>query len=106
MCGVIGQGTLPTLWTSRIPGETGLASFAMGDVDWLQRTNNILVSYGALRPSKEFGYERNWSMIREYTYTNPARVVWELHISSRVENDGQSVGWTIFSAERLDNFLK
>lgn len=94
------------LWTSRIPGETGLASFAMGDVDWLERTNNILVSYGALRPSIEFGYERNWSMIREYTYTKPARVVWELHISSSDENDGQSVGWTIFSAERLDNFFK
>ena len=94
------------LWTSRIPGETGLASFAMGDVDWLEKTNNILVSYGALRPSEEFGYERSWSMIREYTYTNPARVVWEMHISSRDDTDGQSVGWTIFSAERLDNFIK
>ncbi|MCK5465827.1 MAG: aryl-sulfate sulfotransferase [Bacteroidales bacterium] len=93
------------LWTSRITGETGLASFAMGDVDWLEKTNNILVSYGALRPSKEFGYERSWSMIREYTYTTPARVVWEMHIASRDKNVGQSVGWTIFSAERLDNFI-
>jgi hypothetical protein len=94
------------LWTSRIPGETGLASFAMGDVDWLERTSNILVSYGALRPSKEFGHESSWSMIREYTYTNPARVVWEMQIASRNENEGQSVGWTIFSAERLNNFVK
>ena len=94
------------LWTSRIPGETGLASFAMGDVDWLERTSNILVSYGALRPSKEFGHESSWSMIREYTYTNPARVVWEMQIASRNEDEGQSVGWTIFSAERLNNFVK
>jgi len=94
------------LWTSRIPGETGLASFAMGDVDWLERTNNILVSYGALRPSKEFGHESSWSMIREYTYTNPARVVWEMQIASRNEDEGLSVGWTIFSAERLNNFVK
>jgi len=94
------------LWTSRIPGETGLASFAMGDVDWLERTNNILVSYGALRPSKEFGYESSWSMIREYTYTNPARVVWEMHIATRDEDESQNVGWTIFSAERLKKFIK
>jgi hypothetical protein len=93
------------LWTSRIPGETGIASFAMGDVDWLERTNNVLVSYGALRPSIEFGYEQSWSMIREYTYTSPARVVWEMHIASRDENDGQEVGWTIFSAERLEKLI-
>jgi len=90
------------LWTSRIPGETGLASFAMGDVDWLERTNNILVSYGALRPSNE----SSWSMIREYTYTNPARVVWEMHIATRDEDESQNVGWTIFSAERLKKFIK
>jgi hypothetical protein len=77
----------------------------MGDVDWLVKTNNILVSYGALRPSEEFGYESSWSMIREYTYTTPARVVWEMHIASRDEDDSQSVGWTIFSAERLNNFI-
>ncbi len=94
------------LWTSVIPGETGIASFAMGDVDWLEKTNNVLVSYGALNPSKEFGYDRNWSMIREYTYTTPARVVWEFHITASEENDGPQVGWTIFSAERLDNFIR
>jgi len=93
------------LWTSRIPGETGLASFAMGDVDWLEETNNILVSYGALRPSKEFGYDQSWSMIREYTYTDPARIVWEMHIASRDDDEAQRVGWTIFSAERLENFI-
>jgi hypothetical protein len=96
--------TAELLWTSRIAGETGLASFAMGDVDWLEGAGNVLVSYGALRPSKEFGYDQTWSMVREYTYTNPARVVWEMHIVSRGEED-QKVGWTIFPAERLENFI-
>jgi hypothetical protein len=33
---VLEQGrSAELLWTSRIPGETGIASFAMGDVDWL-----------------------------------------------------------------------
>jgi hypothetical protein len=77
----------------------------MGDVDWLERTGNILVSYGALRPSEEFGHESSWSMVREYTYTDPPKVVWEMHISSRSEQESQDVGWTIFSAERLDNFI-
>jgi hypothetical protein len=93
------------LWTSRVPGEKGIASVAMGDVDWLERTGNILVSYGALRPSEEFGHESSWSMVREYTFTDPPRVVWEMHIASRYKDKNQNVGWTIFSAERLVNFI-
>ena len=65
----------------------------MGDVDYLPN-GNILAAYGALVSDVT-----QWTMIREFEYTNPANVVWELRL---VSQDEQSrVGWTIFGAERF-----
>ena len=96
--------TAEQLWTSKIPNEKGIRSFAMGDTDYLENTGNILVSYGALRGGEEFGHKRNWSMIREFTHNTPTEVIWELQLWPLTEESEDSVAWVIFSAERLKDF--
>jgi hypothetical protein len=96
--------TAEELWTSKVPGETGLVSSAMGDVDWLETKDNILVSYGLLRPNGSLGHNTIWTMIREYDHKTPPEIIWELQLSP-LTDDG-NVGWSTFSGERIKNFIE
>ena len=94
------------IWASEEMGPERVVSIAMGDVDWLPKTGNVLVAYGALLDPEFLRQMRwqsqsrqqfsQWTRLREYKRTNPAEVVWEI-----VLKDEAPMGWTLFGAERL-----
>ena len=96
--------TVSEVWASESMGPDRVVSIAMGDVDWLPETQNILVAYGALMNQdklNEVTWENRagfnqWTLLREYKRTDPPEVVWEL-----VLRDEAPMGWTLFGAERL-----
>lgn len=95
--------TAEQIWTSSLPDIPGVQSGAMGDVDYLEKTGNVLVSYGAIRPNKKYGRKQSWSMVREFTRTTPANIAWELELWP-IGAYEDSIGWVLFSAERITNF--
>jgi len=100
--------TIERIWTSKNHDEEQVVSIAMGRVSELQVSGNILACFGALLPNKHFdemtwwdrGNFTQWTMIREYTHTAPAKIVWEMQLLP-LKEDSQ-VGWTLFGAERID----
>lgn len=95
--------TAEQIWTSEMPNLPGVRSVAMGDVDFLDKTGNVLVSYGLVAANKEYGRERPWSMVREFTRDSPTDLVWELQLWP-LENYEDSISWVLFSSERINNF--
>ncbi|MEM7370372.1 MAG: aryl-sulfate sulfotransferase [Bacteroidota bacterium] len=99
--------TARKVWTSEIEGEEPIISVAMGRVSELPQTGNILAGYGAIVSQANLdemdwwnrAQFRMWTMVREYTHTFPATVVWELRVLPRHEES--PVGWTLFGAERI-----
>lgn len=100
--------TVRQIWQSETKGPESVISIAMGDVEWLPQTKNILVAYGALLDretldevdwpsSSRLGFTQ-WTRIREYVRSDPPEVVFEVVI------DGQDspIGWTLFGVERID----
>jgi len=94
--------TAREVWVSEEPGADAVTSAAMGDVDWLPQTGNVLVSYGMLlpRPGRE---RRPWTRIREYRHTQPAEIVWELVLIDNA--DEEAIGWAMFGAEHLTSLI-
>jgi hypothetical protein len=100
------QRSVREIWASERMGPERVVSIAMGDVDWLPKSENVLVAYGALLDPEFLGQMRweaqsrqqfsQWTRLREYKRTNPAEVVWEMVIK-----DETPMGWTLFGAERL-----
>lgn len=96
--------TVREVWESESMGPDRVVSIAMGDVDWLPETQNILVAYGALMNQEKLNdvtWENRarfnqWTLLREYKRTDPPQVIWEL-----VLRDEEPMGWTLFGAERL-----
>ncbi|MCP5117453.1 MAG: aryl-sulfate sulfotransferase [bacterium] len=99
-------GTVREVWQSEQMGPERVISVAMGDVDWLPETENVLVAYGALldpesigtvswEPRSRLQYSQ-WTRVREYKRTDPPEVVYEVII-----RDEPPMGWTLFGAERL-----
>ena len=95
------------VWTSEIPGEEKVVTFAVGAVDWLKQTSNVLVSYGYLVNKDHFpkaNWENilsvnAWTRVREFKYTQPAEIVWEVVMDTGSGED--AVGWIIFTSERV-----
>ncbi|MEE2776119.1 MAG: aryl-sulfate sulfotransferase, partial [Acidobacteriota bacterium] len=99
--------TAGEVWSSQIPGEESVVSLAMGDVDWLSSTGNVLVAYGAIVDRDRVddldwndtrGVNR-WTRLREYTRDTPPKLVWEIVIKDTSETN--PLGWTLFAAERI-----
>lgn len=103
------------VWTSErdpAPGEWAY-SVAMGDVDAMPRTGNVLVHYGMLLPRTEAARKakgtsgqfagKEWSRIREFTRSSPTEVVWELVLGD--PNGGASIGWATYGGDRLPGLL-
>ena len=96
------------LWQSESMGPDRVISIAMGDVDWLPATENVLVAYGALlHPDSlgRVGWESRsrqqftqWTRLREYKRADPPKVVYEIVM----KGDLPDTGWTLFGAERID----
>ena len=99
--------TAKQVWTSEIPGEEKVVTFAVGDVDFLPQTGNVLVSYGYLLPKgqlEQFNWDNiltavAWTRVREFKHTEPAELIWEMEMYSSSNQEG--IGWIIFSSERI-----
>lgn len=95
------------IWSSRQKDDKYIVSVAMGDVDYLPQTGNILASYGALLNQEYLPQMKSWgdrpaaawTMMREFTHDNPAKIVWELRLTKL--NNTTNIGWNIFGAERF-----
>ena len=95
------------VWTSEIPGEEKVVTFAVGAVDWLQQTNNVLVSYGYMIHPDDMARANwdnilslnAWTRVREFKYTQPAEIVWEIVMDGGSEED--AIGWIIFASDRV-----
>jgi len=95
------------LWQSEQQGPNSVVSFAMGDVDWLPETHNILVAYGAIldgrtldqwRPESRVEFNQ-WTRLREYVRSSPPEIVYEVVL----DGGRDDIGWTLFGAERIDH---
>ncbi|MCP5112589.1 MAG: aryl-sulfate sulfotransferase [bacterium] len=100
--------TTSELWASEARGPEAVVTWAMGDVDWLPDTGNVLVTYGStLRRDnleqltwRQLTNAGSWSRIREYTHTTPPELVWELVLDGGSREN--SIGWSIYGADRLE----
>jgi arylsulfate sulfotransferase len=101
--------TAEEIWTSDTSGDVPVVSFAMGSVQQLAGTGNIMAGYGMTLPTDKldqltwntvnrFGA---WTMVREFTHTSPAEVVWELTVQPK---PGSAIGWTLFGAQKFSEF--
>ena len=96
------------LWQSEQAGPDSVISIAMGDVDWLAETENILVAYGAILDRETLDQVdwradsrllfNQWTRLREYVRSDPPEVVYEVVLDTGTED----MGWTLFGAERID----
>ncbi len=102
--------TVREIWSSESQNDKdAVVSYAMGDVGWLPKKGNILVAYGWLLPQDEISKitwdnVRNfpsWSRVREYTHTNPPKLVWEAVMKD--DSKEEPIGWIIFGAERISS---
>lgn len=101
--------TIEQVWVSEGPGPASVVSFAMGDVDWLPKTGNVLVAYGFVMPreavaSGKFRWTgvlgfHSWTRLRQYKHTSPAELVWEMVLDDQSAED--PIGWSLFGAEHL-----
>jgi arylsulfate sulfotransferase len=83
------------------PEDEAFYARYLGDVDWQEQTDNILVTIGAQETNAEGknsppgpGTQR-WARLVELTHAQPAEKVWEMRLQ---EDDS---GWSIYRAERL-----
>lgn len=104
--------TMREIWTSETGGAGAVVSTAMGDVQWLPKSGNILAHYGALWPPGEREARKdwagihsntNWSRIREYTHTKPAKLVWEAVIGN--PKIKEPVSWVVYGGDRIPELL-
>ena len=97
------------LWQSEQAGPDSVVSIAMGDVDWLSETENILVAYGAILDPETLDQVdwradsrllfNQWTRLREYVRSDPPEVVYEVVLDTGTDD----MGWTLFGAERIDH---
>ena len=102
--------SLKERWTSVMPDDPPVVSFAMGSTQYLPETGNLLAGYGFLLSQDDIRdktwhtltQSRIWTRVREYTHDSPPEVAWELTLKAR-ENDFD-MGWNLFGARRIESF--
>ena len=104
--------TVEEIWASEGPGPDSVVTFAMGDVEWLPKTRNVLAAYGftMMREDVESGKFdwanaialHSWTRLREYKRSDPPKVVWEIVLLDKAEEN--PVGWSLFGAEHLPSW--
>ena len=104
--------TVEEIWASEGPGPDSVVTFAMGDVEWLPKTQNVLAAYGftMMREDVESGKFdwsnpidlHSWTRLREYKRSDPPEVVWEIVLLDKAEEN--PVGWSLFGAEHLPSW--
>ena len=101
------QRTARQVWSSEIPGEEKVITFAMGDVDALPETDNVLVSQGWLLHNDrlpEINWNNvidfpGWTRVREYSRTTPPEILWEVVMNTG--SDDEDLSWFLFASERI-----
>lgn len=102
------NNSVERIWDSKIEGENSIISIAMGRVTELPETGNILVCYGALLSEEDIdemtwfnrGSFMQWTMVREFTHTTPANIIWEMRVLP--QNKDSKVGWTLYGANHIN----
>jgi arylsulfate sulfotransferase len=97
-------GTVRQVWEYR--GEEGEQFYCpyYGDGLWLPQTGNVLVTNGGHIetaegiPLDQPPGERQWSLIREVTRTDPPETVFEVVIDSGIDSP---YGWSVYRSRRL-----
>lgn len=85
--------TTKLVWESEPAGPDNVLTFAMGDVDYMPKTGNILIHYGSA--TRRDGSP--WARVREVTHTQPARVVYEVVLAA---DETRPTIWVMFGGER------
>ncbi len=84
------------LWSSDAKSPDAVNTFAMGDVDYLPKTGNVMVVYGS---GVRLDNGLPWSRVREFRHTTPPELVYDVVLA-----DGgarPSVIWIAFGGERI-----
>jgi hypothetical protein len=88
--------TARLVWSSDSKGPDAVNTFAMGDVDPLPKTGNVLVVYGsAIRMDNRLP----WTRVREFARGAPAEVVYEVVLADNSEKP--RVAWIAFGGDRI-----
>jgi len=100
--------TVERIWDTMVEGENDIISIAMGRVGEIPGSGNILAAYGAI-VSQDHIDEMTWwnraqypmwTMVREFTHTVPAEILWEMRLQPGNKESG--VSWTLFGADRIE----
>ncbi|NWG45860.1 MAG: aryl-sulfate sulfotransferase [Alphaproteobacteria bacterium] len=99
--------TAREIWSSETAGDPRVVAIAMGGVDALPVTGNVLVGFGALLDTErlsEIDWDTRfrigqWTRATEYTRTTPSERVWDAELTAR---PGTEAGWTIFGIDHVD----
>lgn len=91
--------------------EAWAYSIAMGMVEQMPKTGNVLVHYGFLMPRTAsarasrggLGSTMEWSRIREFTHTRKPELVWELVLGDP-EGTAQT-GWHLYGGVLIPNLV-
>ncbi|MBM3785910.1 MAG: hypothetical protein FJW30_16230 [Acidobacteria bacterium] len=103
--------TIRETWSSEPKTAESVVGTAMGDVDWMPKTGNVLVHYGALLPQSKLSridwdtmqQAATWTRIREYTHTRRPKLVWEVVIGD--PEGKEAVTWVLFGGDRVPALL-
>ena len=105
-----GAGTVEQLWQSEERGPDSVVSYAMGDVDWQEKTGNVLAGYGYVIPRDDISSGRwqwasgsdslPWTMVREYARGDEPGVVWEIVVDA----GDRGIGWALFGMQRYQQW--
>lgn len=95
--------TVEQVWTYDGQPDNTFYSGYLSDADWLPVTGNILITDGARETNDDGvnadGEDANyWARIVEITHTEPAEVVFEMHLK-----EGGVGNWHIYRGERLSS---
>ncbi len=103
------ERTIEQVWESEQQGPDSVLSFAMGDVDYLPNTGNVLVAYGfVMDPEAVRSGKFQWkgalnfhsgTRLRQFRRSTPPDLLWELVLFDDSEVD--PVGWALFGAEHF-----
>jgi arylsulfate sulfotransferase len=106
--------TVRQVWESDTADGDAMVTYAMGDADWLPKTNNVLVTYGFCYPRRNLTADVDWmtmndfiyqTRIREVAHTHPPEVVWEIRMDEEDE-ENPTHSWQTFGSERIAGFYK
>ena len=84
------------VWSSDTKGPDAVNTFAMGDVDFLPKTGNVMVVYGG---GVRLDNGLPWTRVREFRHTTPAELVYDVVLADTAAKRGTT--WIAFGGDRI-----